>query len=94
MSRVQPVEHLQGEGVQQVQEQPDLDLPQLLRLLQAALLHPGERKEPGGKRGRDGTQADPLLSSQDGISGVFSRQYYPFTFFTRLVQLNVYNVTQ
>ena len=48
MPRVQPVEHLQGEGVLQIQELSHLDLPQLLRLLQATLLHPGECKEFGG----------------------------------------------
>ena len=70
MSRVQPVEHLQGEGVQQVQELAHLNLPQLLRLLQAALLHPGECEEPGGERGRDGAEADPLLPGQNGLSGM------------------------
>ena len=81
MPRVQPAEHLQGEGVQQVQELSHLDLPQLLRLLQAALLHPGEREEPGSERGRDGAQADPLLPGQDGLSGMLL-QYYPFPFLT------------
>ena len=70
MPRVQPVEHLQGERIFKVQEQPHLDLPQLLRLLQAALLHPGEREELGGQRGRDGAQAHSLLFSQDGLSGM------------------------
>ena len=84
MPRIQPVEHLQRKGVLQIQELPHLDLPQLLRLLQAALLHPGEREEPGGKRRRNGAQADPLLSGQDGLSGMLLRHYL-FTFLTRLV---------
>ena len=70
MPRIQPVEHLQRKGVLQIQELPHLDLPQLLRLLQAALLHPGEREELGGQRGRDGAKAHSLLFSQDGLSGM------------------------
>ena len=48
----------------QNQELAYLDLPQLLRLVQAALVH------HGGKWGSDGAQADPLLSGQDGLSGM------------------------
>ena len=35
------------------------------------LINPGEREEPGGKRGRDGAQADCLFPGQDGLSGMF-----------------------
>ena len=69
LSGVQPAQHLQGEGVQQVQEQPDLHLPQLLRLLQAQVLHPGEREEPGGERGGDGLEVDFGFLGEDGLPG-------------------------
>ena len=69
MPRVQPVEHLQGEGVLQIQELPHLDLPQLLRLLQAQVLHPGEREEPGGERGGDGLEVNLGFLGEDGLPG-------------------------
>ena len=69
LSGVQPAQHLQGEGVQQVQEQPDLHIPQLLRLLQAQVLHPGEREEPGGERGGDGLEVDLSFLGEDGLPG-------------------------
>ena len=73
LSGVQPAQHLQGEGVQQVQEQPDLHIPQLLRLLQAQVLHPGEREEPGGERGGDGVEVDLGFLGEDGLPGRLQR---------------------
>ena len=66
---VQHPEQLQREGVQQVQEQLDLHLPQLLRLLPAQVLHPREREEPGGERGGDGLEVDLGFLGEDGLPG-------------------------
>ena len=61
MPRILAAEHLQRKGIFEVQEQPHLHLPQLLRLLQTKILYLGECEEPGVQRRRDGPQVDPCL---------------------------------
>ena len=61
MPRILAAEHLQRKGIFEVQEQPHLHLPQLLRLLQTKILYLGKCEEPGGQRGWDGAQAHPGL---------------------------------
>ena len=61
-------EQIQLTRVLTVQELAGCELPQLLRLLQTKVLHPGEREEFCVIQAEHGSQVDSALSSEDGIS--------------------------